>query len=84
MAAVQHMCITRTPAVHPLAGISPEELQRNPNIAAQADSYGLVDAQGAYLGPKAGAAASVAAVRGECIGEPALLVAAVTCCRVSA
>jgi hypothetical protein len=60
------LCDAHTLAVRLLAGISLEDLQRNPKIASQADSYGMIDAQGAYLGPKAGAAASLAAVRGEC------------------
>eukprot|EP00882_Tetradesmus_deserticola_P000651 GHRQ01000710.1.p1 GENE.GHRQ01000710.1~~GHRQ01000710.1.p1 ORF type:complete len:379 (+),score=140.48 GHRQ01000710.1:319-1455(+) len=46
-------------------GISPEELRSNPDLLSKADSYGQVDAQGSYLGPKAGAAVSVAAVRGD-------------------
>ncbi|WIA31915.1 hypothetical protein OEZ86_002775 [Tetradesmus obliquus] len=46
-------------------GISPEQLRSNPSLASQASNYGMVDGQGGYLGPKAGAAASVAAVRGD-------------------
>jgi hypothetical protein len=55
-------CTNNAPAA---VGISPEELCSNPALASKADGYGLVDGQGSYLGPEAGAAASVAAVRGE-------------------